>query len=128
MSDLSLHFRPGDEPSAPVEVAISGAAGHVAYGLVFRIAAGEMFGPHQPVSLRLLDVEPNWQLLRAIQLELRDCAYPLLSSLQLSTRADEAFAGADWILMLAWRRWPVGMPRGWNWSGRMPRCTSSMAR
>ncbi len=101
MSDLSLHFLPGDEPSAPVEVAISGAAGHVAYGLVFRIASGEMFGPHQPVSLRLLDVEPNWQLLRAIQLELRDCAYPLLSSLQLSTRADEAFAGADWILMLA---------------------------
>jgi malate dehydrogenase len=101
MSELEMHWRPGDEPAAPLNVAVSGAAGRVAYGLVFRIAAGELFGPHQPVALRLLDVDGAIELLTAIQLELLDCAFPLLTSLQLTTHADEAFADADWIIMLA---------------------------
>jgi malate dehydrogenase len=101
MSDISTNWRPGDEPPAPVHVAISGAAGRVAYGLVFRIAAGELFGSHQPIALRLLDVEGSKDLLTAIELELRDCAFPLLDSLNLTTSAEDAFVDADWIVMLA---------------------------
>ena len=58
----------------PIRVAVSGAAGRIAYSLVFRIAGGGMFGPQQPVSLRLLDVPEAANPLRACELELRDCA------------------------------------------------------
>ncbi len=101
MSNVGMHWRPGDETPPAIQVAISGAAGRVAYGLIFRIAAGELFGPHQPVALRLLDVDAAADTLTAIKLELQDCAFPLLAGLQLTTRADEAFADADWIIMLA---------------------------
>lgn len=40
----------------PLRVAVSGAAGQICYSLLFRIAAGDLFGPDQPVALNLLDL------------------------------------------------------------------------
>ena len=54
---------PDQETKPPIQVAISGAAGTVGYGLVFRIAAGGMFGADQPVALRLLEHSQQMQLL-----------------------------------------------------------------
>lgn len=85
----------------PMRVAVSGAAGRVGYSLVFRIASGGLFGAHQPVSLSLLEAPAAMHSLAAIDLELRDCAFPLLSHLQLSDDPEEAFADADWIVLLA---------------------------
>jgi len=81
----------------------------VGYGLVFRIAAGAMFGAHQQVSLRLLEHSDQMQRLQATAMELTDCAFPLLKSFIVTDDPLEAFAGADWIVLLAGS--PVDVPR-----------------
>lgn len=82
-------------------VAISGAGGAVGYGLVFRIAAGGMFGADCVVSLRLLEHPQRMQRLNATAMELFDCAFPLLDSFHVSDDPREAFSGAEWIILLA---------------------------
>ena len=84
----------------PIRVVVSGAAGRIAYALAFRIAGGGMFGPNQPVSLRLLDVPEALDPLRACELELRDCAQLLLHDVSSTTDPFRAFEGADWIFLL----------------------------
>jgi len=63
---------------APVRVCITGAAGQIAYSLVFKVAKGEMFGDDQPVILHLLDIAPMEGVLHGVVMELEDCAYHLL--------------------------------------------------
>ena len=41
----------------PVRVAVTGAAGQIAYSLLFRIASGEMLGADQPMKLIVVS---NW--------------------------------------------------------------------
>jgi malate dehydrogenase len=84
----------------PIRVSVTGAAGRVSYSLLFRIAAGAMFGPDERVALSLLDVPAALPSLDTTMMELDDCAFPLLSSVRASTDAAEAFAGADWVLLL----------------------------
>jgi malate dehydrogenase len=86
--------------SQPIRVAVSGAAGRIAYSLVFRIAAGGLFGRDQPVALHLLELPEVEHQLRACELELKDCAFPLLAELHSSVDPRVAFAGADWIILL----------------------------
>src|SRR5690348_2402523 len=85
----------------PVRLAVTGAAGRISYALLFRVAAGAMFGPDQAVELRLLDVPETAPLMEATIMELHDCALPLLAGVRMSTDAAEAFAGADWVIMIA---------------------------
>ena len=40
----------------PITVTVTGAAGQIAYSLLFRIASGSMLGPDQPINLRLLEI------------------------------------------------------------------------
>jgi malate dehydrogenase len=84
----------------PIRVAISGAAGRIGYSSVFRIAAGGMFGPNQPVSLALLELPEARNRLEACAMELKDCAFPLLTELKVGTDSRPAFDGADWIILL----------------------------
>ena len=44
--------------SAPLKIAVTGAAGQIGYSLLFRLASGGLFGPDQPIELRLLEIEP----------------------------------------------------------------------
>ena len=67
-------------PDAHVKVAITGAAGQIGYALVFRIAAGEMFGPDTTVDLQLLELEAALPALEGVAMELDDCAFPLHAS------------------------------------------------
>jgi nucleoside-diphosphate-sugar epimerase len=64
---------------APVRVAVTGAAGQIGYALLFRIAAGDMLGPDQPVILHLLEITPALPALQGVVMELNDCAFPLLA-------------------------------------------------
>ena len=73
-------------------------AGRVSYALLFRIAAGAMFGADQPVALSLLEVPGTMPQLDATMMELDDCAFPLLTIGSRSTDAAEAFAAADWVI------------------------------
>ena len=84
----------------PIQVAVTGAAGQIGYALVFRIASGQMFGADQPVVLRMLEIEPAMKSLEGVAMELDDCAFPTLAGLELTSKAEEAFEGANWALLV----------------------------
>ncbi len=96
---------------SPVRIAVTGAAGRISYSLLFRIAAGDLLGPDQPVILQLLDIEPMAKVLRGVALELRDCAIPLLQDVVISHDPDEAFADAELVFLVGARPRGPGMAR-----------------
>ena len=67
--------------TTPKHVTVTGAAGQIGYQLLFRIASGALFGPDQPVVLRLLEIEPAMKSLEGVVMELDDCAFPLLAEI-----------------------------------------------
>ena len=93
----------------PIRVAVSGAAGRIGYSLVFRIAAGGLFGPEQPVVLSLLELPEARAGLEACALELKDCAFPLLAELRIGIDSREAFHGADWIILLGGKPFSIDL-------------------
>jgi malate dehydrogenase len=97
----------------PVRVAVTGAAGQIGYSLLFRIAAGEMLGRDQPVSLQLLEIpdEKAQKALRGVMMELEDCAFPLLASMQAHGDPASAFRDADYALLVGARPRGPGMER-----------------
>src|SRR5689334_14614494 len=98
---------------SPIRVAVTGAAGNVSYALLFRIAAGEMFGPDQPVILQLLEipVEGPQKALKGVAMELDDCAFPLLKGMVLTADPDTAFGDAEWCLLVGSKPRGPGMER-----------------
>jgi malate dehydrogenase len=95
----------------PIQVAVTGAAGQIGYALIFRIASGQMFGPDQPIILRMLEIEPAMKSLEGVAMELDDCAFPLLAGMALSSKAEEAFEGANWALLVGSVPRKAGMER-----------------
>ena len=94
-----------------VSVVVTGAAGQIGYSLIFRIAAGEMLGPDQPVRLHLLEIPPAMNALDGVVMELRDSAYPLLSDIVATDKPAEAFAGVRIALLVGARPRGPGMER-----------------
>lgn len=97
---------------APIRVAITGAAGQLAYSLIFRVASGEVFGADQPLYLHLLEITPAMKALNGVAMELDDCAYPLLKGMRLTDKAEEAFDGVNWALLVGAKPRGKGMERG----------------
>ncbi|MBC7237342.1 MAG: malate dehydrogenase [Chloroflexi bacterium] len=97
--------------NAPIRVALTGAAGNIGYALVFRIANGDLFGPGQPVQLRLLEIPPAMKTLEGVAMELEDGAFPLLHDVILTDDARMAFDGANWALLVGARPRGKGMER-----------------
>jgi len=97
----------------PLVVAVTGPAGNIGYALLFRIAAGEMFGVDQPVILKLLEipVEKVQQALRGVAMELEDCAFPLLADTVLTDDPKVAFRDANWCLLVGSKPRGPGMER-----------------
>jgi malate dehydrogenase len=95
----------------PIRVAVTGAAGQISYALLFRIAAGGMFGPTQPVALNLLEVPQAMPLLEATMMELRDCALPILAEVRGTDDPHAAFENADWIILLGGAPYKPGVTR-----------------
>ena len=98
-------------PDQSVTVAVTGAAGQIGYALVFRIASGQMFGPQTSVELRLLELEAALPSLDGVAMELEDCAFPLLRGVVTTARADEAFEGSNWALLVGAVPRKAGMER-----------------
>ncbi|WP_168014721.1 malate dehydrogenase [Halomonas salinarum] len=95
----------------PVRVTVTGAAGQVAYSLLFSIASGDMLGDDQPVILQLLDIPETFSVLEGVSMELEDAAYPLLAGVTLHDDAERAFAGADYALLVGAKPRGPGMER-----------------
>jgi malate dehydrogenase len=98
---------------SPLRVAVTGAAGQIGYSILPRIAAGEAFGDDQPLVLQLLEIpaEPAQKALRGVAMELDDCAFPLLSGMVLTDDPREAFADADWCVLIGAKPRGPGMER-----------------
>ena len=97
--------------TTPVRVAVTGAAGQIGYALVFRIASGQMFGPDTPVHLQLLEITPALPALEGVAMELDDCAFPLLSGIDLTDAAETAFAGSNVVCLVGAKPRGPGMER-----------------
>ncbi len=97
--------------NSPVRVAITGAAGQIGYQLCFRIAAGDMLGPDQPVILQLLEITPALGALEGVVMELRDAAFPLLMDVVATDNAETAFQDTDYALLVGARPRGPGMER-----------------
>lgn len=96
---------------SPVRVAVTGAAGQISYSLLFRIAAGEMLGPDQPVILQLLEITPALEALKGTVMEIEDCAFPLVAGIVQSDDPNVAFKDADYCLLVGARPRGPGMER-----------------
>ncbi|MBY0577449.1 MAG: malate dehydrogenase [Burkholderiales bacterium] len=94
-----------------IRIAITGAAGNIGYNLLFRIASGDMLGSRQPVILQLLEIPQSLQALKGVGMELDDCAFPLLFGALYTDDPEEAFAGADIVIMVGSRPRTKGMER-----------------
>ncbi|WP_035604072.1 malate dehydrogenase [Haloferula sp. BvORR071] len=96
----------------PITVSITGAAGQIGYALLFRIASGALFGPDQPVNLRLIEIEPGLKPLQGVVMELDDCAFPLLREVVPTADLNEGFRGTNWALLVGSVPRKAGMERG----------------
>lgn len=90
----------------PVRVAVTGAAGSIGYSLLFRIAAGEMLGPDQPVILQLVEIPPAMDALKGVVMELEDCAFPLVEDIVTADNPFDGFQDANICMLIG------GKPRG----------------
>jgi malate dehydrogenase len=98
--------------TTPLKVAVTGAAGQIGYSLLFRLASGSLLGPDRPIELRLLEIEPALKALEGVVMELDDCAFPLLSGVQIGADANKIFDGVHLALLVGARPRGPGMERG----------------
>lgn len=94
-----------------LHVAVTGAAGQIAYSLLFRLASGEAFGPDQPIVLHLAELPVALKALEGVKMELEDSAFPLLEGIRIGSDPKAVFEGIDWALLLGSKPRGAGMER-----------------
>ncbi|MCX6535454.1 MAG: malate dehydrogenase [Actinobacteria bacterium] len=97
--------------TTPVRITVTGAAGQIGYGILFRIASGQMLGPDTPVILQLLEVTPALGALNGVKMELDDCAYAPLVDVITTDDANVAFGDTDIALLIGAMPRKDGMER-----------------
>jgi malate dehydrogenase len=96
---------------SPTRVTVTGAAGQIGYALLFRIASGQLLGPDSEVELRLLEIPDAVKAAEGTAMELDDCAFPLLASIDIFDDATQAFDGTNIALLVGARPRTKGMER-----------------
>ncbi|HEY2911404.1 MAG TPA: malate dehydrogenase [Gemmataceae bacterium] len=97
--------------SKTVRVAVTGAAGQVAYSMLARLASGEVFGPETKVRLQLLEITPALGALEGVAMELEDCGFPTLEAIEVTDDASKAFDGCNFALLVGAAPRKQGMER-----------------
>ncbi|XP_013912502.1 PREDICTED: malate dehydrogenase, cytoplasmic [Thamnophis sirtalis] len=97
--------------SEPIKVLVTGAAGQIAYSLLYSIAKGDVFGTEQPLILVLLDITPMMTVLDGVLMELQDCALPLLRDVIATDKEDVAFKDLDVAILVGSMPRKEGMER-----------------
>jgi malate dehydrogenase len=92
-------------------VAVTGAAGQIGYAILFRIASGEMLGADTPLELRLLEIPEALGATEGTAMELVDCAFPLLSGIEVTADPAFAFDAVNVALLVGARPRTKGMER-----------------
>lgn len=94
-----------------LRVAVTGAAGQVAYALLPRIASGELFGPQTRIILQLLEIPQAMAILEGVAMELWDCSFPTLADIIITDEAGKAFRDCNWALLVGAFPRKAGMER-----------------
>src|SRR5438552_12941932 len=94
-----------------VRVAVTGAAGQVAYAMLGRLASGEIFGPDTRVILQLLEIPQALPALEGVAMELDDCSFPTLQDVVLSDDPNRAFKDVNYALLVGSFPRKAGMER-----------------
>lgn len=97
--------------SAPLHVAVTGAAGQIAYSLLYQISSGYVFGYDQPIVLHLLDITPCMGVLNGVVMEIADCAMPLVRDVIATDDPNVAFKDVDAVFMVGAMPRREGMER-----------------
>ena len=97
--------------TTPVRITVTGAAGQIGYGILFRIASGQMLGANTPVILQLLEVTPALGASNGVKMELDDCAYSPLVDVITTDDANIAFGDTDIALLIGAMPRKDGMER-----------------
>jgi malate dehydrogenase len=95
----------------PTKVAVTGAAGQIGYALLFRIASGQLLGPDEKIQLKLLEIPQATKAAEGTALELFDCAFPLLESVDIYDDPNQAFDGVNVAMLVGARPRQKGMER-----------------
>jgi malate dehydrogenase len=95
----------------PIRVAVTGAAGQVAYALLPRLASGEVFGPNQKIILQLLEIPQALGALEGVAMELDDCGFKTLQEIVTTDDPNKAFAGCNYALLVGAAPRKQGMER-----------------
>jgi len=92
--------RNNSSPKRPIKVLVTGAAGNIAYSIIFMIGQGQLLGPDQPVELRLLDLPVMDKAIQGLVMEVNDCAFPMLSAVVGTSDYKVAFTDVDIALLI----------------------------
>ncbi|KVI04998.1 Lactate dehydrogenase/glycoside hydrolase, family 4, C-terminal [Cynara cardunculus var. scolymus] len=94
-----------------INIAVSGAAGMISNHLLFKLASGEVFGPDQPLALKLLGSERSFEALEGVAMELEDSLFPLLREVSIGIDPYEVFEDVEWALLIGAKPRGPGMER-----------------
>ena len=94
-----------------VNVAITGAAGHIGYALAFRVASGAALGSDTRINLHLLEIPQALAALQGVVMELNDCAFPTLGGVVATDDAKVAFRDCQVAFLVGARPRGPGMER-----------------
>lgn len=95
----------------PKKVTITGAAGNIGYAISFMIGQGRLLGPDQPIDLCLLEIPQMEKAVQGVELELLDCAFPLIESVTATTDPEVGFKDCDIALLIGAKPRGPGMQR-----------------
>src|SRR5437879_8331195 len=94
-----------------IRVAVTGAAGQVAYAMLGRLASGEVFGPNKKIILQLLEIPQAMPTLEGVAMELDDCSFAALQDVVVTDDANKAFKDCNWALLVGSFPRKAGMER-----------------
>eukprot|EP01083_Nonionella_stella_P238482 835675_1 len=97
--------------NSPAKVLVTGAAGNIAYSILFGLGRGKLLGPNQKIELYLLDIPPMANKMNGVVMELKDCAFPLITNIIATTDYKTAFTDIDVALLIGARPRGKGMVR-----------------
>ena len=92
-------------------ITITGAAGNIAYSLIFRLLTGQIFPKNTKIQLNLLDIPESSKILKGVKYEIEDCAFESLDSIVTTDSMEAAFGDSDYILLVGAKPRIKGMQR-----------------
>ena len=107
----TLRTSPTASKKKPVIVTVTGAAGNIAYSLLWMIGQGKLLGDDQPIELRLLDIAPMEKAVQGVLMELADSAFPIVTKLVGTSDYRTAFENVEIALLVGARPRGPGMQR-----------------